>query len=277
MSEDREIVRAVWEGKIPVKFVLADSEIISLEKPQPFYIMMNRVFYITQVSDKIQRHFIEYINKKELDEVWFEYNGCKLKWHYPIGLLYDLLASEDSLPWVVTVHLTNFPGNELLRNSASLETLQSYFIMCVKEADALRHRSQVMSNLQKSDYNKLWFGFKDANFDQFWSVNRRLIERLYDEPFKYIPFRIYDAELNYKTKLVSPVSYDTAEVTTLGLLLKQVLPEVTYNRIVKNQLSILIHGLDVKLDVPVQWLSENLSYPDNFLHIALVHSKSNLD
>ena len=59
MSEDREIVRAVWEGKIPVKFVLAESEIISLEKPQPFYMMMNRVFYISQASDKIQRHFIE--------------------------------------------------------------------------------------------------------------------------------------------------------------------------------------------------------------------------
>ena len=88
-----------------------------------------------------------------------------------------------------------------VRNSASLDSLQSYFIMCVKEADALRHRSQVMSNLQKSDYNKLWFGFKDSNFDQFWSVNRRLIERIYDEPFKYIPFRIYDSELNYKTKL----------------------------------------------------------------------------
>ena len=73
--------------------------------------------------------------------------------------------------------------------------------MCVKEADALRHRSQVMSNLQKSDYNKLWFGFKEGNFDQFWSVNRRLIERLYDEPFKYIPFKIYDSELNCKTKL----------------------------------------------------------------------------
>ena len=56
-----------------------------------------------------------FINKQELDEVWFEYNGYKLKWQYPAGLLFDLLAADDSLPWVVTVHLTNFPQNELLR------------------------------------------------------------------------------------------------------------------------------------------------------------------
>ncbi|XP_063719083.1 autophagy protein 5-like [Symsagittifera roscoffensis] len=277
MSEDREIVRAIWEGKVPVKFVLSEAEIISFDKPQPFYIMMNRIFYISQISDKIQRHFIEYINKKDFDEVWFEYNGCKLKWHYPIGLLYDLLASEDALPWVITVHLTNFPKSELLRNSASLDSLQSYFIMCVKEADALRHRSQVMSNLQKSDYNKLWFGFKDSNFDQFWSVNRRLIERIYDEPFKYIPFRIYDSELNYKTKLVSPVCYDTGEVSTLGTLLKQVLPESTYSKWSKKQLSTIIHGMEVRPEIPLQWLSENLSYPDNFLHIALVYPKSSFE
>ena len=59
MSEDREIVRAIWEGKVPVKFVLSEAEIISFDKPQPFYIMMNRIFYISQISDKIQRHFIE--------------------------------------------------------------------------------------------------------------------------------------------------------------------------------------------------------------------------
>ena len=59
MSEDREIVRAVWEGEIPMKFTLAEDEVFSMEKPRPFYQMMSRIGYITQLSDKLQRHFIE--------------------------------------------------------------------------------------------------------------------------------------------------------------------------------------------------------------------------
>ena len=59
MSEDREIVRAVWEGKLPVKFTLAENEIVSIDKPEPFYVMINRVSYISQISDKLQRYFGE--------------------------------------------------------------------------------------------------------------------------------------------------------------------------------------------------------------------------
>ena len=28
-------------------------------------------------------------------------------------------------------------------------------------------------------------------FDQFWSVNRRLMERINDESFRYVPFRLH--------------------------------------------------------------------------------------
>lgn len=32
----------------------------------------------------------------------------------------------------------------------------------------------------------------------------------------------------------------------------------------------LTHGIEIPFDAPLQWLSENLSYPDNFLHICAV-------
>lgn len=34
--------------------------------------------------------------------------------------------------------------------------------------------------------------------------------------------------------------------------------------------SALIHGINVDRETPLQWLSEHLSYPDNFLHILLL-------
>ena len=32
-------------------------------------------------------------------------------------------------------------------------------------------------------------------FDQFWTTNRRLMERTNDEPFRHIPFKIYQVRL----------------------------------------------------------------------------------
>lgn len=31
------------------------------------------------------------------------------------------------------------------------------------------------------------------------------------------------------------------------------------------------HGIDINADTPLQWLSEHLSYPDNFLHLQLTY------
>lgn len=36
----------------------------------------------------------------------------------------------------------------------------------------------------------------------------------------------------------------------------------------KNQ--VVIHGIEPMLETPVQWLSEHMSYPDNFLHISVI-------
>ena len=33
---------------------------------------------------------------------------------------------------------------------------------------------------------------------------------------------------------------------------------------------VLIHGVELSPETPLQWLSEHLSYPDNFLHVCVV-------
>ena len=39
MADDREVLREVWEGRIPVAFHLAKDEVAS-EQPDPFYVSM---------------------------------------------------------------------------------------------------------------------------------------------------------------------------------------------------------------------------------------------
>lgn len=65
----------------------------------------------------MKRHFLRYISQENADnEMWLDYNGQPLKWHYPIGFLYDLYCGSDSqLPWTLTVHFTKFPESILLR------------------------------------------------------------------------------------------------------------------------------------------------------------------
>jgi len=42
------------------------------------------------------------------------------------------------------------------------EAVESHFMSCVKEADVLKHRSQVVSNMQKKDHNQLWLGLQNG-------------------------------------------------------------------------------------------------------------------
>jgi autophagy-related protein 5 len=72
--------------------------------------MVPRHSYLPVVVDKIQRHFGDFVlTANKSNEIWFDYNGTPLKWHYPVGLLYDLYANEGyeslaNIPWSINVH-----------------------------------------------------------------------------------------------------------------------------------------------------------------------------
>ena len=46
----------------------------------------------------------------------------------------------------------------------------------LKEADQLKHNGKVVSMMQKKDHNQLWLGLTSDKFDQFWAINRLLLE-----------------------------------------------------------------------------------------------------
>lgn len=132
-----------------------------------------------------------------------------------LGVLYELTKRDDELPWCITIHFSKFPEDVLFRcpnryNFAYQpksktdficliwwllfffrEIVESHFMSCLKEADVLKHRGQVVSRMQKKDHNQLWLGLVNDKFDQFWSVNRRLMEPTSEDGFKYIPIRCY--------------------------------------------------------------------------------------
>ncbi|CAH1402828.1 unnamed protein product [Nezara viridula] len=264
MATDREVLREIWEGKLPVCFELNQEEVNDLQAPEPYYLIVPRLSYFPLVTDKVRKHFVKYIHPDKLDaEIWLDYNGTPLKWHYPIGVLFDLNNSDIQLPWTITVHFDKFPEEELL-HCTSRETVETHFLSCLKEADALKHRTQIVMNMQKKDHNQLWLGLQNDKFDQFWAVNRKLMEVGGEESFRYIPFRCYYKDEPCLQRLIKPLSESGCRKT-----LSQLLEELNMLQDGLSQLKVTTHGIEPPLDTPLQWMSEHLSYADNFLHLIV--------
>ena len=72
-------------------------------------------------------------------EMWLEYEMQPLKWHLPVGLLYDLNVTDQLLPWQITVHFENFPANKVMKFPTK-DVVESHMLSSLKEADAMKHK-----------------------------------------------------------------------------------------------------------------------------------------
>ncbi|CAL4188685.1 unnamed protein product, partial [Meganyctiphanes norvegica] len=266
MAEDREILREIWDGRVPLCVQLASEDCNTMSVPDSYYLMVPRVSYLPLVMEKVRKHFLRSVSSEfQESEMWLEYDGTPLKWHYPIGVLFDMMAQGSSLPWTITAHFSHFPEHELMHCN-NRDILESHFISVVKEADGLKHRGHVITNMQSKDHKQLWSGLCNDKFDQFWAINRKLMECSGEDGFRHIPFRFHFSSQPPMQCLIRPVS-DDGHKLTLTDLLKEVFSEES---IEKDR--IIIQGIEPPMDTPLQWLSEHLSHPDNFLHICQVPS-----
>lgn len=109
MANDREVLRDIWDGKLPVCFNINDEEICDLQTPESYYLMIPRLSYFPLVWDKVRinillfyihfviqilifhsrifciqkvkKHFVKHIHSDRQEmEMWLDYNGTPLKW-----------------------------------------------------------------------------------------------------------------------------------------------------------------------------------------------------
>ncbi|XP_075676868.1 autophagy protein 5 isoform X2 [Dermatophagoides pteronyssinus] len=269
MAEDGEILRYLWDSTLPVAFHLSDQDCHSIKIPEPYYSLVPRLSYFSLIIDKIAVYFSQFIDttNKTSANLWLEYLDIPLKFNYPIGLLYDLYQPDIQLPW----NITRFPEDTIVRcnNRSSME---SAFLSSLKEADALKRREPIVSTMPKKDHNQLWMAVVNHKFDQFWSINRRLMAPANNQQtFRYIPFRFYirtqtcgDRPLLIQ-KLIKPI-LDSGDPATYRDLIIQVLGDEYLNN---DKYNLIVHGIQPEMDTPLQWMSEHLSYLDNFLHIVI--------
>ena len=49
--EDREVLREVWEGRVPAVFRLSEDDCV--ENPDPTYLLLPRLSYLPLATDKV--------------------------------------------------------------------------------------------------------------------------------------------------------------------------------------------------------------------------------
>ena len=105
-----------------------------------------------------------------------------LKWHYPVGLLFDLYAgatpasktaiggdesseNDSKIPWRLVVHFSNWPDENLVRLDADGMVMGDAFINSVKEADFLRNgTAKGIMSLSKEDSSGLWKAVEEGEY-----------------------------------------------------------------------------------------------------------------
>lgn len=267
--DEEGIKRKVWEGRIPVCFTVAEEELghnfSDVAVPEPCYMLIPRVSYFPLVYDKLEKLYGRAAKQEPSDEIWLSSEAVALKWQYPVGVLYDLYGRGGQLPWTVTVHFKDFP-EEVLLHCQGKDAVEAHFKSKIKEADCLKHRSEITQSLTPQDFSKLWDGFRHNNFDDFWSVNKKFMlnTRSMKETFKSIPFCIYRDGQPVFQRLLCPSEGNST--LTLADLVKLYCSHYD----LPSDHTSLIHGIELSPTTPLQWLSEHFSHPDNFLHMCVV-------
>lgn len=269
MVIDTTVTRQIWTGTVIARFTLSSHEVVGTGIPMPYYLSLPRNSYLPLVQEKIKEHFNPYINQSKTDhQVWFDFDGKPLKWHYPIGVLVDVFHPNGAKNVVdITVHFEDFP-DELMLQFQDINAIEASFMSMLKEADHLKHRGQVINNMNKSQHKQLWNSLRAGNYDLFWSINSKLMNGYEDTGmFKSIPLRIYEND-SVQQALVSPVS-DDGKTRTLS----DYVTDYLRNRQLPD-FCVITHGIEVPLDAPLQWLSEHMSYADNFIHLAIIEKRA---
>lgn len=163
-------------------------------------------------------------------DLWLSYEGVPLKWHYPLGLLYDLYSgaepaypsdtsspthktevSEDDhrcLPWKLTVHYSGYPLEQLVRLDTEDKIMHDLFRNSVKEADYLRNGTgKTVMFLSEKDSTQLWDAVTQHDFSLYNPVNQKLLNPQ-GATLRHLPVRIYlpHAADSGKPKETSPGS-----------------------------------------------------------------------
>ncbi|KAL6310316.1 autophagy protein Apg5-domain-containing protein [Sparassis latifolia] len=181
--------RLTWEGTVPLEVRVDPKELPANSDRglECYFIQAPRVSYLPLLVPEIKRFLTDVVFDEAAarlikeEDWWFESeDGSLLKWHWPIGLIYDnhtiassvrpSAAPPQAMPLRLVLHLASPPTDKLLL-SPSADACKQAFMGQMKEADFFRWgNTKRMTGLRKAEQDGLWEGIKEHNFDEYWRV-----------------------------------------------------------------------------------------------------------
>jgi autophagy-related protein 5 len=196
----------VWNGSIPLRIQLNPSDCATYDSSTPYLIQFPRVSYLGLLIHKLHAFFARSLVYPDVPptNLWLSYQGVPLRWHFPLGLLYDLYAGADPthddaskaqdgadvLPWTLTAHFSEYPSS-LMRLDSDHKILHDLYRNAVKEADYLRTgTAKTVMFLSEKDSTQLWDGVRTHDFALFSPVNAKLLNPQ-GAALRNLPLRLY--------------------------------------------------------------------------------------
>ncbi|KAK7542275.1 autophagy protein 5 [Phyllosticta citribraziliensis] len=228
MSSPRDVTavqKQIWNGSIPLQITLASTDCRTFDESDPYLIQVPRLSYIPFLLGRLHAFFAPSLINPDVQpsQGWLSFEDVPLKWHHPIGLLYDLYsgaepfnahASSDdplttrtsptsptsssssgteagALPWRLTLHYAAHPPT-LLPLDPALKSQHDAFINAVKEADFLRNGSaKAVMSLSKDSSDALWRAVQTHDLPLYNSVHARLVTPPAGGRLRHVPLKLY--------------------------------------------------------------------------------------
>ncbi|EEQ34157.1 autophagy protein 5 [Microsporum canis] len=308
-AASQTIRQQIWEGRLPLQINLSRAECRVFDKAEPYIISFPRLSYLPFLLPRLLDFFKSYLIESEPVypyQGWFSFEGVPLKWHYPVGLLYDLYTgagpsasiysakgqdddrdlnhlSQGILPWKLTLHFQNWPDQELVSLDAEERVMHDFFMNSVKEADFVRNGTgKSIMALSREDSRKLWASIQEHSFQTFHRVNSTLLPNL-STPFRNVPLRVYlptasglekpsikVVQSQFPPKIPASVSGGAGQqVQTIGTALNSLIPSLFPDAKATSIATPILHGAEVPMNAPVEEVGRCAAYADGWLNVVI--------
>ncbi|KAK9085667.1 hypothetical protein Sjap_026078 [Stephania japonica] len=267
-----EAQKLVWEGAIPLEIRLHESEITTHPPPPPALILGPRLAYLPLLAHQLKPYFSDTL-PPGADTVWFDYRGLPLKWHIPIGVLFDLLCGEPERPWNLTVHFRGYP-TDILSPCEDEDSVKWSFINSLKEAAyIINGNCKNIMNMSQADQLDLWRSLVNGKLLTLYDTLKILLPELFEaEPSIDQELSRINIEESRTTETTSnPQDLENA-INSRCKEMKETPDECQSESFPyrKTEIKLVrIQGIEPKLDIPFAWVVKNLTNPDHFLHISV--------
>eukprot|EP00049_Salpingoeca_infusionum_P019213 m.360825 g.360825 ORF g.360825 m.360825 type:complete len:302 (+) comp19182_c0_seq1:136-1041(+) len=292
---DLTVNKVTWEVHVAIEFVLHDAA-AGLLTSEPCYLMIPRGSYLPLAEETLVDHFGIALGGQHL---WFSASkDTALKWHLPVGVLFDIFGPSPGTPWTVQVHIDSFPSGKLLQYTG-LSDLQHFFTNRIKEAAYIKAGGDQRDKLSADKVRQLWSGLYNSKYEEFTEVNSHLMRTPNSDWFDAFPFCLYvvkdtaDGGCTLLQVLQEPFPtvdeqgnpwslkdflscfFGTELVASNPVSAAVVAPDMqdaaasATQEKVAPQARVVVQGIEPSLDTPVQWLAAHLAAPDNFCHVVV--------